>query len=88
MKLKSGIVFDKSGDDYIAVATGEAGRVFNGFLRSNKTADFIMHELQDDKSEDDLVNALLERYDVDEETARNDVKRILSVLKDAGLLDG
>ncbi len=87
MKLKEGIVFDKNGNDYVAVATGEAGKVFNGLIRNNATADYIMHELQSDKSEDDLVDALLARYDVEKDVARKDVQRIVSVLKDNGLIN-
>lgn len=87
MKLKEGIVFDKNGDDYVAVAIGEAGKVFNGLIRNNKTADFIMHELTTDKSEDDLVNALLEKYDVEEDVARKDVRRIVALLRENGLID-
>ena len=88
MKLKDGIVMEKSGEDYVAVATGKAGRSFNGLIRNNKTADFLFHELQSEKTEDELVQALLKKYEVSEELARKDVRRIIGIIRDAGLLDG
>lgn len=88
MKLKDGIITDRFAENqYVAVATGEAGKVFNGMIRSNKTADFIVRELMTDKTEDELVSAVTARYDVDPQRARQDIKKIIQVLKDTGLLD-
>ena len=87
MKLKDGMILDRSGEDYVAVATGEAGRVFNGMIRSNKTADLILRELMTEKSEDDLVRALTDRFDVDAAKAGQDIRRILDALREADLLD-
>ena len=47
MKLKSGIVMEKTGDEYIVVATGEAAKSFNGIIRNNKTANFVFEQLKD-----------------------------------------
>ena len=87
MKLKDGMIMEKSGEDYVAVAIGEAGKNFNGLIRNNKTADFLFRELQSEKTEDELVQALLQKYDVTEETARRDVQKIVSIIRDAGLMD-
>ncbi len=87
MKLKNGVVMEKAGDGYIAVATGESSKLFNGFIRNNKTADFIFRQLTEDKTERQLVEAILERYDVDEETATGDVRNIIEKIRKAGLLD-
>ena len=48
MKLKSGIVMEKTGDEYIVVATGEAAKSFNGIIRNNKTANFVFEQLKED----------------------------------------
>ena len=34
MKLKNGIITDSSSGEFIAVATGEASRVFNGMIKN------------------------------------------------------
>ena len=86
MKLKSGIVMQKTGDEYIVVATGEAAKSFNGIIRNNKTANFVFE--QEDKTEEELVDALLERYDVSREKAQADVKALVAKIREAGLIDG
>lgn len=88
MKLKSGIVMEKTGDEYIVVATGEAARSFNGIIRNNKTANFVFEQLKEDKTEEELVDALLERYDVSREKAQTDVKALIAKIREAGLIDG
>ena len=87
MKLKNGVVMEKAGDGYIAVATGESSKIFNGFIRNNKTADFIFRQLSEEKTEGQLVDAILEKYDVDKETATKDVQNIIEKIRKAGLLD-
>ena len=88
MKLKSGIVIEKAGDEYVAVATGEAAKSFNGIIRNNKTANFIIEQLKEEKSEEQLVEALLEHYDVSREKAQADVHALVVKIREAGLIDG
>lgn len=87
MKLKNGVIMEKAGDGFIAVATGDASKSFNGFIRNNKTADFIFRQLTEEKTEAQLVEAILEKYDVDEATAARDVAAIVEKIRKAGLLD-
>lgn len=88
MKLKQGIIIEHTKDGYVAVATGEAGRHFNGLVRNNSTANFIFEQLRTDKTEEELVEALLCKYDVSREKAENDVAMLISKIRRAGLLDG
>lgn len=87
MRLKKGVILEKAGDGYIAVATGEASKSFNGFIRNNETADFIYRQLTEEKTEKELCEALLEKYDVSEETAARDVHAVVEKIRKAGLLD-
>lgn len=86
MKLKQGFVLSKAGEDYVAVATGEAGKTFHGLVRNNQTAAFLMEQLKNECSEDDLVQALLDNYEVDEETAKRDVEQFVRIIGEAGML--
>ena len=87
MKLKKGMITDSSGGEHIAVATGEASLVFNGLIRNNGTAHFLFRQLMKDTTEEKLVNALLAKYEVPEETARKDVHNFVEKLRKTGLLD-
>lgn len=86
MRLKSGFVVSKAGEDYVAVATGEAGKDFHGLVRNNETAAFLLEQLKKEKTEEELVQALLARYEVTEEKAREDVKVFVETIEKAGML--
>ncbi|MDE6520902.1 MAG: PqqD family protein [Ruminococcus sp.] len=87
MKLKNGIITDSSSGEFIAVATGEASRIFNGLIKNNATANFLFEQLMSDTTEEKLVCDLLEKYDVSEETAKKDVHSFIVKLRKTGLLD-
>lgn len=87
MKLKEGIVLGSVDGENFAIATGKAMKNFNGVIHNNKTAAYIFELLQTEQTEDSLVDAMLEKYDVDEATAREDVREIINIIKDAGVLD-
>ncbi len=86
MRLKSGFVVSKAGEDYVAVATGEAGKDFHGLVRNNETAAFLLEQLKKEKTEEELVQALLAQYEVTEEKAREDVKVFVETIEKAGML--
>lgn len=87
MKLKEGIVLGNVDGENFAIATGKAMKNFNGVIHNNKTAAYIFELLQTEQTEDSVVEAMLEKYDVDEATVREDVRRIINIIKDAGVLD-
>ena len=87
MKLKSGVIINEMNGEYVAVAAGEAGKAFNGMIKMNGTAAFIAKLLQNDISEDGIVDAICAEYDVDAETARVNVRAVVEKLASAGLVD-
>lgn len=87
MKLKDGIVTNSIDGESFAIATGSAAKDFNGLIKNNPTAAFIFELLKTEQTEDSIVNAMLEKYEVDEETVRNDVKALLELLKSKNLIE-
>lgn len=87
MKLKDGIIIDKANDEYVAVATGEASKVFNGLIKNNPTANFLFEKLMSDTTEAQLVKDLTQKYDVSEEVAKHDIHNFIAKLRETGLLD-
>lgn len=78
LKTRKGFLLRRLGDEYMAVAVGEASKSFNGMIRLNDTGAFYWKELEKGSSEDDLTAKTLERYEgVDEATARRDVQAFL-----------
>lgn len=87
MRLKDGIVTNSIDGEDFAIATGKAAKSFNGLIRNNPTAAFIFELLKSEQTEDSIVNAMLEKYEVDEKTARADVKELIALLKSHGLIE-
>lgn len=88
MKIKSGFVMEKVGGAYLAVATGERATEFKALVRLNGTGAFLWEQLSEgDKTEEDLLRAILEEYDVDEDRARADINGFRETLLKVGILD-
>lgn len=87
MKLKEGFITYNTGDENLLVATGEAGKSFNGIVRNNETAAFIAELLKNEITEEEIVNRILDTYDVDEKTAKKDVRKLLDTFKREGFLE-
>ena len=87
MKVKKDFILRKVSDSYIAVPVGEAVVDFSGMVNLNESGACLFEALQKGASEDELVEALLSEYDVEETVARADVKRFISKVKDAGILE-
>ncbi len=87
MKLKDGIVTNSIDGESFAIATGKAAREFNGLIKNNPSAAFIFELLKTEQTEDSIVAAMLEKYDIDESTVRADVKELLELLKSKNLIE-
>ena len=86
MKRLDGFVTREIGGKLVAVAVGERTRTFNGMITLNGTAALLWEALETEQTEDNLVKALMEKFEVSEEKARRDVKGFLEKLEKAGLL--
>ncbi len=86
MTLKKGLILKEVAGSYIVVAVGSAVKTLNGIITLNKTGAFLWKTLQEETSEQGLVDALLARFDVEPEIAKKDVADFLSAIKNANLL--
>lgn len=87
MKLKKGIVTNSIDGESFAIATGKAAKEFNGLVKNNETAAYIFELLKKDQTEDSIVSAMLEKYDVEEAVVRKDVRELLDLLKSKNLIE-
>lgn len=87
MKRVSGILLSEEDGEYVAVTLGEANKRFNGMLRMNATAGFILARLEKETTEEELVQAILAEYDVEEGRARENVRAVLEKLHETGLIE-
>lgn len=87
MKIKDNFMLRKVADCYVVVPIGPAVADFNGMINLNEAGAFLWQLLESETTEDAVVSAMLEHYDVDEAIAKNDVKKFVAQLTEANLLD-
>ena len=86
MKLKDGIIVRELDGEFVAVDAGIGEDRFNGMLKLNKTAAFVLECLRTDTDENGIVSRLTEKYDVDAATAAENVRKVVETLKKTGLI--
>ncbi len=87
MKIKSGFVLRKIENDYIVVSVGSRVKEFNGVINLNQSSALLWELLEKGAEEQDLVNKLLEVYEIEEERARKDVLVFTQKLLESGILE-
>ena len=68
----------------VLVPVGEATKDFPGMITMNPTGAYLWEQLAKPCTEEELVNALLDRYDVTADQARADTAAFLEPLKVIG----
>lgn len=87
MKLVEGVIIEEIGDEYVAVATEKASEIFNGMIKLNNTAYYMMNLLFNDINYDDLIDQVKEHYEIDQELSKKAVDSFLNTLRETGLLN-
>ena len=81
MKIKSCYRLRDVAGEHIVMALGEASKQFNGLIMLNDTSAFLWQQIENkDCSKEQLIHALLEEYEVDEETAKKGVEKFIVLL--------
>ena len=81
MKLDKNFVLRRVVDNAVLVPFGQKMIDFKGMISLNKVGAFLAEKLQEETTLDALVTAVVEKYDVDAETATADVSRFLDELR-------
>ncbi|MBO4751093.1 MAG: PqqD family protein [Lachnospiraceae bacterium] len=85
MKLKSCFITQDIDDTQFLVPI--SAEAFSGIVRSNKTAAYLVNLLKKETTEEEIVDALYERYDAPREQIANDVREILNTLRSIHALE-
>lgn len=87
MKVSKEFVLRQIAGDYLIIPTGRTALSFNGLITVNEVGSFLWGLLQQDVTVEDLVRGVLNEYEVDEETAREDIEEFLDTLTKGGILE-
>ena len=88
IKLKKGFVLRKIGPIYSAVPFGKMTNDIKGMISLSESG-YILWQAMNKGADSvaDLVDVLLETYDVDRDTATKDVNEFLNYLTDMGVIE-
>ena len=86
MKLKQGFIMREIAGEIIVVPSGDELNL-NMMITLNDTGRFLWKHLEIGINMNDLVQAMLEEYDVDEQTARTGAERFVEKLRERNFLE-
>ncbi len=87
MKLKYTFEMMEIDDQLMAVPVGDGADEFRGILKLNASAASIFELLKEEKSEEEIVEVLSQKYDSSPDEIKEDVHSYLVQLKEAGFLE-
>lgn len=87
MRIVPGFLLRRIAGETVAIPSGDAAHRLSGLIALNGSGEFLFELLQTEQTEQSLTEGMLDRYEIDEETARQDVAEFLAMLRESGLLD-
>lgn len=89
MKIKKGYTLRSLGQEFILIVEGlEAEVDFSRMISLNESAAFLWKEVVDKDFDAEMLTSLLvDNYDIDRETAQNDVAALLKSWSAAGIIE-
>ena len=87
MKVKGEYVLREISGDYILIPIGKTALEMNGMITMDEVGVTIWKGIEAEKTEKEILQKILETYEVDETTAKADMEEFIGKLKDAGLVE-
>jgi len=87
MKIKEGFIKRQVGERAVVVPIGEAAKNFHGMINLNEAGGQFWEFLQEDTTEEQVLEKILEIYEVEYEQAKKSLDVFLSKMREAGVLE-
>ena len=87
MKIKKDFVLKKIAGSYVVVPVRSRAVDFSGIIKLTESGAFLWELLENGASREELIEKMLEEYEVDEATAASDIDRFIVKLNGADLLE-
>lgn len=81
MELKKKFVLRNIVGETILVPIGQNSEAFNGLIAINELGKFIWENIESANDEDELLQRILDEYEVDKDVAKADLDEFLGKLK-------
>ena len=86
MRISKEFVLREIAGNYIVVPFGENAVSFKAMITLNKTGAFLWRKLEEEITEEELLAAIIEEYDIDSERAKADIAQFIEKLQTANIL--
>lgn len=86
MHIASNFLLKELDGQYLMIPVGKIDADFNELITVNEIGVFLWEELQEERTEEELVQRILEEYEVEEDVAREDVRDFIELLQEGGAL--
>ena len=87
MKLKDCFILEKIDDSFLVIPTDSTLLDIGAMITLNETSDLIWQELEKGTDENYIAEKLASEYNVDKETALNDVIEFINILKERNFFE-
>jgi Mn-dependent DtxR family transcriptional regulator len=87
MKVKPGFVLKHVANKHIVVPIGEEAVNFSGLITLNESGVLLFEAMKKHVHIEDLIMILVDKYDVDSQTARQDAEAFVNTLKAKHILE-
>ena len=77
MKIIKEFILREIAGEYVLIPTGDTTREFNGLITLTDTARFIWEHLESTNSFNELLDLILEEYEIDRDTAAQDAAQLI-----------
>lgn len=81
MKLKKQFVLREIVGEAVLVPIGESAARFNGLLTVSELGKFIWENIESAKDKEELLQRILDEYEVDRDVAKADLDEFLDILR-------
>ncbi|MBE5929358.1 MAG: PqqD family protein [Lachnospiraceae bacterium] len=87
MKIKSDFILREVAGTYVVVPVGKRADEFNGMVNLNETGAFFWKLAEKGCTREEMINACLDTYNVDQAILERDIDKFIQTLTDNSLFE-
>lgn len=87
MRVKDGFMLREIAGSWIVVPLGQRVVEFNGLMTLSESGALLWKKLEVHVDESEFLRTILNEYEIDEETARKDIREFIIAINKKGLIE-
>ena len=86
MEIKKQVILRSVAGEHMLIPVGETVFEYNGIFMLTESGKLLWENIETGADEEELKDLLMKEYEIDSDTASNDVKEFLEMLKTFGII--